>query len=411
MPETAPHWDRTALDELFAGEWVVARNHDAESVPLPFPVGADLHTRDPHWTESAEQIFVADRPLMVRSWWDAVARPGRVQRTTVRRTEGPGWVREQITTLNLLAQPDVGVVLIGVRVLGPCDEPEAPPVAPELATPEGTRVGRPVWLVQELTPLGEILRTDGDVEQIFGRSPEELVGRYVLDLIHPDDHAASIEMWTAVLARPDEMRTLRERVVRADGSLCWIEASVLNRLDDDRGGSILSVCHDITERRAAERALHARASSDSLTGLLNRAATVDAITAALGRGPATVGFVDLDGFKSVNDRFGHDAGDAVLAALAQRLLRAVPPGGHVGRWGGDEFVLVAPGEDESGILQAVATAVTDPVRVDDVVWQPRASVGVVTGSTGDEVDGLVRAADRAMYRMKLGRSGRTDGET
>lgn len=403
MAAGGTEWTREALAALFEGDWVVARTSAAEPVPLPFPVGTTTAELDRPWTESAEELFVVDRPLMVRSWWDAVARPGEVQRVVVRRDDCGQWVREQITTLNLLEQPDAAVVLIGVRTVGTCEAPEPPPVTADLVTPEGTRVGRPMWLLQELTALGEVIRTDGDVEHIFGRPAEELVGRYVLDFIHPEDHAPSIEMWTAVLGRPDEMRTIRERVVRADGSLCWIEASVLNRLDPDQGGSVLSVCHDVTERRAAERALQARATSDALTGLLNRAATVDTLADLLARGTATVGFVDLDGFKSVNDTHGHDAGDAVLAALAQRLLRTVPPGGRVGRWGGDEFVLVARGDVAAGIHLAVEAAVADPVRVGDVVWQPSASVGVVTGGPDDAVDDLVRAADRAMYRVKLGR--------
>ena len=405
MGQRPATWTLEAIKDLLGGDWVVARNARAENVPVPFAVGVDRDAQDVHWTESADQIFVADRPLMVRSWWDAIARPGEVERTVVRRSDGDRWVREQITTVNLLDEPGIGVVLIGIKVVGTCEEPVAPAVVPELAAPEGTRVGRPMWLLQELTPLGEIIRTDGDVEHIFGRQPDELVGRYVLDLIHPDDHAPSLEMWTAVLARPDEMRTIRERVMRPDGSLCWIEASVLNRLDADQGGSILSICHDITERRAIERALRDRASTDALTGVLNRAATVEAIGQLLASGPATVGFVDLDGFKLVNDQFGHDAGDAVLSALAERLLRSVPPGGHVGRWGGDEFVLVARGDDATGILQAVETAIADPVRIDRIIWQPRASVGVVTGRPGTGVDDLVRDADRAMYRMKISRSG------
>jgi cyclic di-GMP phosphodiesterase Gmr len=159
----------------------------------------------------------------------------------------------------------------------------------------------------------------------------------------------------------------------------------------------------VTERRAVERALHARANIDELTGLLNRSAIVGRIKELLCSGPTTVGFVDLDNFKHVNDTHGHAVGDAVLVAVAQRLLRAAGTCAAVGRWGGDEFLVVAPGQAVSEVTGAVDRLIADPVEVGGVVWWPSASLGVVAGEQGDDPANLIRDADRLMYGMKVTR--------
>lgn len=388
---------------------MVATDVSAERAPVPEFLSADDQISEMSWAERAASLGGPDRLSMVQVWRGALAAPGAVQRATVRRQTSTGWVAQDLTALSLLHDPGVRAVLIGIRTTGPCDAPEPAVVPDELVSPEGTRVGRPVWLLQELNPLGIIQRSEGDVEQIFGRTAAELADQQVLDFIHPDDHSAGLEMWTSVLIDPSTLHTLRQRVVRPDGTVCWIESSVLNRLGTGEHGSILSICHDITERRAKERTLHARATLDDLTGLLNRASTVERIAHLLAAGPVTVGFVDLDGFKRVNDTHGHPVGDAVLMAAAQRLLRSIGAFGSVGRWGGDEFLAVAPGHVIHEVTEAVDRLLADPIEVGGVVWRPSASVGVVTGDRGDDAEDLVREADRQMYAMKtVRRSARPD---
>lgn len=409
MGHEVRHWSRAELEKLFEGQTVVATDGSAERARPPEFLLADARISGMTWAEQAASLGAADRLAMVRTWQDALHEPGTVHRTTVRRRVTDGWVAQDLTALNLLGQPDVGAVLIGFRTTGQCDAPQPAEPNDDLVGHAGTRVSRPVWLLQELSPLGIVERTDGDVEQMFGRTADELVGQQVLDFIHPDDHVAGLELWTAVLLEPGTMHTLRQRIVRPDGSLCWIESNVLNRLVDGQRGSIMSICHDITERRAVERALHARATVDDLTGLLNRAATVDRIGDLLGAGPTTIGFVDLDNFKSVNDTHGHPVGDRVLTAVAKRLLHSVAAFASVGRWGGDEFLVVAPGHRVVEITAAVDQLLADPVEVDGLIWWPSASLGVVAGELGDDPTNLIRDADRQMYAMKVARQrGRAD---
>ena len=396
-------WGQLELEELFAGQTVVATDAAANRADTPAFLQADERIANMSWAERAATICTADRMSMVRAWRDAMSSPGTVTTATVRRQQGDGWVLQELTALSLLDDTSVGAVLIGFRTTGPCDPPSQAEPNPDAMAPAGVRVGRPVWLLQELNALGIVERSSGDVEQMFGRPASDLAGQQILDFMHPDDHAAGLDLWTSVLTNPGSMFTLRQRIVRPDGSLCWIESSVLNRLGDDQHGSILSICHDITERREIERALHARASVDDLTGLLNRAATVERISSLLANGPVTIGFVDLDNFKQVNDQHGHPVGDAVLTAVAKRLMRAVATFATVGRWGGDEFLVVAPGHRVTEVTSAVDLLLADPVEVGGLIWWPTASLGVVAGEQHADADDLVRDADRQMYAMKVAR--------
>ena len=258
----------------------------------------------------------------------------------------------------------------------------------------------PTWILQELDALGCVLSIEGDVEAVFGRAGDELVGQTVLHVIHPADHEASLEMWTSLLGEPGGTRSIRQRVVRADGSVRWIESTVMNRLGADGTGVMLTVSHDITERRRHERDLHARALEDALTGLPNRRALVDGLATALEEGPTVVAFVDLDGFKQVNDELGHHVGDEVLIALGLRLHNEVSPVGMAGRWGGDEFVVITPGEDDSTLRAVIERAFDHPISCAGTIWHPRGSYGTATGHPGDEPAELIRSADTAMYQAK-----------
>ena len=161
-------------------------------------------------------------------------------------------------------------------------------------------------------------------------------------------------------------------------------------------------------RRAAEERLRDLAYTDQLTGIANRAAYQQHADALRDVDlPAVVLFVDLDGFKQVNDAYGHDAGDRLLRTLAQALVDGVPEWAHVYRLGGDEFVVVAverPGAPRDLDLRAVVEAVVrapQPVRGGTLVLS--ASVGIARGRAST-VDALVRDADAAMYERKRRRA-------
>lgn len=178
------------------------------------------------------------------------------------------------------------------------------------------------------------------------------------------------------------------------------------------GGALVTHVN-ITRQKAAETELARRASSDPLTGLANRTLLRERLCKALtvrpGRGPVPdVGVlaVDLDGFKPVNDGFGHQAGDEVLQQVARRLLDVVRPQDTVARPGGDEFVVVAQRITASGLARLV-DRVRRPLAEEHLVHGSRlqvgASVGGVLARPGEDVDDVLRRADEQMYRDKRGR--------
>jgi len=163
------------------------------------------------------------------------------------------------------------------------------------------------------------------------------------------------------------------------------------------------------ERAAAEARLAHRAAHDPLTGLPNRAHFHDRLARELARreGAAAVLFVDLDGFKAVNDTFGHEAGDRLLVAVAQRLRGCVRPADIVARLGGDEFTVLLGGVGDAGEAVTVARRILDTLATrPGVSARITASVGVAVGAVGTAPDELLRRADAALYDAKAAGKGR-----
>jgi diguanylate cyclase (GGDEF)-like protein/PAS domain S-box-containing protein len=166
---------------------------------------------------------------------------------------------------------------------------------------------------------------------------------------------------------------------------------------------------DVTDRVQLRRELELRASVDKLTSCLNRTATLELLERAMiapslaSEGIAVV-FIDLDGFKSVNDRFGHAAGDDLLVAAADRLRSAVRDGDHIGRLGGDEFLVICPGVESAAqaisLADRIAAAISASVEVGPGAVELRASVGVAWTTEALGADMFIARADSAMYESK-----------
>jgi diguanylate cyclase (GGDEF)-like protein len=164
------------------------------------------------------------------------------------------------------------------------------------------------------------------------------------------------------------------------------------------------------ERRGLYRQLSFRAEYDSLTSLLNRASLYDRAERLLRSSDNALAliYLDLDGFKEINDRRGHASGDVVLKTVASRLLASVRRTDTVARIGGDEFVIVLPGINDRGeavrIANTVAEAVSAPVENFDETLLFSASVGVsLSPVDGNDIDALLKCADESMYKVKLAR--------
>jgi diguanylate cyclase (GGDEF)-like protein len=157
------------------------------------------------------------------------------------------------------------------------------------------------------------------------------------------------------------------------------------------------------QRAAAEEQLREQARRDPVTGLLNRAGFDSELERALAAGPCAVLFLDLDGFKGINDRYGHPAGDAVLKEVGARLSRLIRSRDAIARIGGDEFAIVlteAECADAERIAARVIGELTLPIAVGGEPVSLTASVGVCVSGRGAQAGELLRRADQAMYAAK-----------
>ncbi len=249
-------------------------------------------------------------------------------------------------------------------------------------------------------------------------APEEVIGLSDLDLPWSETEAESYRQDDRQVMETGEPK-LRfvETQLMADGRLAWVETSKVP-LHDAAGNvvGVLGTYEDVTDRRIAEKRIEYLAFHDGLTGLPNRSLLEDRLSQAIATSRRhgktfAVLFVDLDGFKGINDRLGHEPGDELLKEMAHRLLGVVREGDTVARLGGDEFVLLllelGSREDVATAVGRVLDAVRVPTPVGDVPVSITASVGVsLYPADGTDGDALLRYADVAMYHAKeRGRDG------
>ena len=236
-----------------------------------------------------------------------------------------------------------------------------------------------------------------------------------LDMVHPDDRELVLADRVAMISGAIASSVRQHRLVRADGAVIWVRrAGVVIRDHDGEPDFIMVQIEDVTSEREAVEKLAFQAFHDPVTGLRNRAWLIDTLEADLAsaqREGRAVGvlFVDLDNFKMVNESLGHTAGDEMLATIGHRIAGALPAGDRVGRFGGDEFVVVVPDVRGRGQLEAVAAAVTNAVVAPLVVRGhgvvAAASIGMAVSTTESTAASLLRDADAALFHAKAaGRS-------
>ncbi len=259
---------------------------------------------------------------------------------------------------------------------------------------------------------GCILRANAALCEMLGYTEEELVGMSIFELTPADDQATA-ERLVAAAAGPGPVPVVTKRSLRKDGSEIWIEIHV--SVVRDSGGEPLHVlCQilDVTARRQLEQRLRHLADHDSLTGLFNRRRFEEELERHLAHGrrygmDGALLVLDLDGFKDVNDRYGHRAGDRVLASVAGVLRHRLRESDLVARFGGDEFAVLLPHARE-GDAKKVAATIADAIASD--VTMPGGSISASVGYACFEEgvlspDDVLSAADTAMYADKGGGPG------
>jgi diguanylate cyclase (GGDEF)-like protein/PAS domain S-box-containing protein len=277
-------------------------------------------------------------------------------------------------------------------------------------------------LVQHSSEVVILVGPDAKVEyvsesmtRVFGYSEAHLLRRPLTQILDPDPGLRLREGLAEVAERPYGVLELELPLRHRDGHRCTVQFTITNLLDNPSVGGLVLNTRDISERRQLEDQLVHQAFHDSLTSLANRALFKDRVDHALQRTKrqtpsVAVLFLDLDGFKEVNDSLGHAAGDRLLIQVAERLHSCVRPSDTMARFGGDEFaVLIEDASDDIDVVQVadrVLEGLRQPFEVNGRELHVRGSMGIARmESDVDGADQLLRNADLAMYRAKAAGQG------
>jgi diguanylate cyclase (GGDEF)-like protein/PAS domain S-box-containing protein len=252
-------------------------------------------------------------------------------------------------------------------------------------------------------------------ERTFAMNPDDLIGRNLLDLWGDADRERLATFLAEVASTRGRTIGPVEVVVGSGNRRSTLESVGSNLLDDPAIAGLALNFRDVSERKALEEQLRQLAFHDPLTLLANRSLFRNRVQHALALAQRSgqrvaVMFLDLDNFKNVNDSLGHDAGDRLLQAAAQRLVKCTRPSDTVARLGGDEFAILLEGINQEGDVERIATAITEsfnePLVLDGSDANIAASIGIAFSQSGDDTEQLLRNADIAMYNAKAAGKGR-----
>ncbi|HEY9287351.1 MAG TPA: EAL domain-containing protein [Candidatus Dormibacteraeota bacterium] len=252
-------------------------------------------------------------------------------------------------------------------------------------------------------------------QRLFGYPPDEVIGKDFTRLIaepYRDEIRPQLRSYLSSSQQEVVVGTHETGGRQKDGSEFPLEFNV-SRLGPQR--LVIGSLRDVSERKAETEALQFQALHDPLTGLPNRTLVRERLEETLRAGeremrPCAVLLLDLDGFKSVNDTLGHDAGDRLLQQVSQRLRSVLRKADTVGRYGGDEFAIVPQGTTDVAravlIAEKILQAVGKPFDIDDQPVNVNVSIGIAAfPQHAEDADALIRRADVAMYAAKRAQSG------
>lgn len=260
-----------------------------------------------------------------------------------------------------------------------------------------------------ISPSGSITSWNQGAEKLLGYPSSQAIGMDVATLLPPGDALDVI----ACVSRGEARRLPEASLMRSDGLAVSVSLTVspIRKASGQISGAAM-IARDIQDRKRAQQELEHLAWHDPLTGLPNRLLLAECLEKAIARAQQSsrlvgVIYIDLDGFKFVNDTLGHEAGDTLLQQVAERLNTRVRPGDTLARMGGDEFMLVVPDmhapEGAMSVAQRLVEVMHEPFQVSGHILYITASMGIsVYPRDGADVSTLRRAADSAMYDAKHG---------
>ncbi|MEU5668038.1 putative bifunctional diguanylate cyclase/phosphodiesterase [Streptomyces longwoodensis] len=257
---------------------------------------------------------------------------------------------------------------------------------------------------------GNVLQVNGALQRMFGGGEGAFRARNVKDWTHAEDAPQVWKLYDELVRGEREHYHVEKAFYRPDGTVLWTNLTVsLLRDADGRPQYQLALMEDTTERRLLNLRLRYEATHDALTGLPNRTLFFERLEKVLAAGEGQrfgLCYLDLDGFKTINDSLGHAAGDRLLVEVADRLQScATAPGEMVARLGGDEFVALTTGpnarHEVDELAARIMNALLAPVRIEGRELTVRGSIGIVEGAAGERSAAeVLRSADITMYRAK-----------
>lgn len=262
----------------------------------------------------------------------------------------------------------------------------------------------------EADEAGHVTYSNKHAIEQFGYTEEDLAaGITIFDMVAPDDRD---KVWMRITQKVQgvEKGYLDYKALRKDGSTFYAMGSSVPIIVKGKPAGVRGFVLDITQRKEAEEKIKYLATHDALTGLPSLRLARDRLAMAISQArrdktAVAVMFADLDGFKSVNDNFGHDAGDYVLKQVAERLISCVRATDTIARVGGDEFLIIATGihapDNAKQIAEKIIHLVSQPITFNGNQTGVGISIGIALYSDdGEDMEQLIKAADDAMYRIK-----------
>jgi len=315
-----------------------------------------------------------------------------------------GWRLVEVIGANLLDRPAVNGLVLCLRDL---TERRRWEIASDEVGKFRAIVHNAASVTMLLDAGGRIQSVSAAITRLLGHDQELVEGRPLVEFAAPHDQgslAAALSRSVDVPSFSRAPTVVEVDLMRRGGNESVpFELSIVNLLDDPTVNGLVVSGHDITQLRATREALEELTTFDPLTGLANRVTLRAHVERCLGNPTTAVVFIDLNGFRPINDQYGRNTGDELLRRVAARLESSVRKGDVVARYGGDEFVVVAAIRDPEelrSLAARLAEGIQRPIELPEGTFRLTASVGLAHPGPGDTAATLLGRADSAMYIAK-----------